>query len=168
MRAIAVELEAIRHQRAVLDARETRLLAEGLGIAGEQILRSGAETDLPARFMAAEFAAALHESPRTMLARMHHAHLLVEEFPATVDAMADGELTAHHAHAIVSEATHLTDPDARAWYEQRAIEFATSATVAQTAAACRSIAESLTAIPIAERHANAAAERAVVVRDLPD
>src|SRR5690606_6964857 len=73
-----------------------------------------------------------------------------------------------HAHAIVSEATHLTDPDARAWYEQRAIEFATSATVAQTAAACRSIAESLTAIPIAERHANAAAERAVVVRDLPD
>ena len=43
-----------------------------------------------------------------MLARMHHAHLLVEEFPATVDAMADGELTARHAHAIVSEA-------ARAW-----------------------------------------------------
>jgi len=168
-RAIARELSAIRRERAMLDAREARLLAEAMGIAGDQILRSGAPGgDLPARSMAAEFAAMLRESPRTMLARMNEAHLLVEDFPATVDAMADGTLTAGHARAIVAEATHLADTDLLATYEERAIGVAAASTVAQTRTACRGIAESLCPTPTAERHATAFEARSVRLRELPD
>ena len=170
--AVVSGLADTRRRIAQLQAREMRLLARAEAIAAEQTAlvpsSEGREREMPRRSMAAEVAAVLRRSDRGMQDRMHDATVLVDRFAATLAALETGRIDVVHVRVIQDAGARITDPAARARFEQAALVVCERETPGRAKPSVLILAQRLDPVPLAERHAQAAGQRRVWVRDLED
>ncbi|WP_435744155.1 DUF222 domain-containing protein [Microbacterium sp. PMB16] len=162
-----VEVEStISSMQAVRDG----LLAVGSRLAVEvaEHADSRDEADLALRTVAAEFAAALRISDRTVQRRMTDASFLVERFPLVWRAQGAGLISAGHARVICDAGEHLEDAADRDAFSVELIGFAETESANRVARRARRVAERFQSRPIDDRHKDARKKRGVWVRDLPD
>lgn len=147
------------------EAERMRALAE---IQDIELNRAAHHSDveIALRSRAAECAAAMGMSDRTILAQMGDAHTLVHSFPKTLSALENGTITLQHVKVIVHEGSSLGD-DTLDPYEVRCLEIATQTSPGRLRAKARIIAQTLAPQTIDERHKAAAAERRIWVKELP-
>lgn len=143
--AMRIALARMAHRPRLLQAREMEL-----------------------RSIAAEIGAALRWSDRTVQRRMDDALHLVENFPATLDALAGGRITARHAAVIRDAGAVLADPDERAAFETVVLDRAERETAARTKAFARALAERLHPESITTRFDQAERARTITVTDVDD
>ncbi|MFF2633940.1 DUF222 domain-containing protein [Microbacterium sp. NPDC058021] len=170
--AVLSDLAATRRRMAALQADELQLLARMDAIAAEQTARvpssAGREREMPLRAIAAEVGAVLQRSDRVMQDRLHHATVLVTGFTATIAALRVGRIDMGHVRLIQDAGARIDDPEARARFEQAALVVCERETPGRARPIVAMIAQKLHPVPLEERHADAAAERRVWVRDLDD
>ncbi|MDL5353115.1 HNH endonuclease signature motif containing protein [Microbacterium sp. zg-YB36] len=165
-------LEEVRRRRAEADADEVWFLSQAEAVAQAQTARiptsDGREREMPLRSMAAEVAAVLRRSDHGMRDRMHDATVLVDELPATFRALREDRIDRVHVRIIQDAGARITDPDARARFEQAALVVCENDTPGRAKPLVLMLAQRLNPVPLEERHKEAAAGRRVWVRDLDD
>ncbi|KJL22168.1 hypothetical protein RN51_02048 [Microbacterium oxydans] len=124
--------------------------------------------DMSARTVAAEFAAALRVSDRTVQRRMADAAWVVERFPLVWEAQGAGRISAAHARVICEAGEHLYDGASRDAYATQMIAFAETESPGRVGRMARRVAERFQARSIEERHLDAREERSVWVKDVGD
>lgn len=124
--------------------------------------------DMSARAVAAEFAAALRVSDRTVQRRMSDAAWVVERFALVWEAQGAGRLSAAQARAICDAAEHLDDAGDRAAYSAEMIPFAESESPNRVSRHGRRLAERFQSRSVDERHRDAREKRSVWVKDVGD
>ncbi|MCK6065183.1 MULTISPECIES: HNH endonuclease signature motif containing protein [Microbacterium] len=169
--AIVDELRDAEEEIAVIEAVKVAQLAGAMRIAlrrmeGKHPTQRAREMEL--RSIAAEIGAAVRWSDRVAQARMSDALDLVERFPATIDALATGRITARHAAVIQDAGCVLTDDTDRAAFEQVVLEWAAAETVARTRDYARGLAEHLHPESITTRFERAEKARTVTLSELHD
>src|SRR4051812_5062791 len=110
----------------------------------------------------AEVAARLRLPQRTAQARLEEAVVLVEQLPATLDALETGRISPAHAHALVDLLRPVSD-DTRAEVEAAALDRAGSQTVANLRARVRRLIARLDAAAALRRLVAAAKGRKVAL-----
>jgi hypothetical protein len=166
------EFLACRSDKAALDARELRTLAAAASLVDEQrsrlTSRESRKTDLPARTMVAELAAAARVSERTVQRQLNDAADLCARFPVVVDALADGRISRTHVSVIHEAGWPIDDEGARAEFVTAAVARAEVMTPGRLRPVVETLAARLNPRTIAERHAEARANRDVRISDLAD
>jgi hypothetical protein len=117
--------------------------------------------ELEERSIAAEIGLATRVNDRAVQNRMHAALELVQDYPATHQALAEGRISVRHATVIVEEGRALGDPDTRALYELTVLERALRDTAPRTRAFAEQVVEELHSCSITERHRDAVKTRKV-------
>ncbi|MCR2784189.1 MULTISPECIES: HNH endonuclease signature motif containing protein [unclassified Microbacterium] len=165
-------LEEVRRRRAQADADEVWFLSQAEAVAEAETARiptsDGREREMPLRGMAAEVGAVLRRSDHGMRDRMHDATVLVDEFAATFTALREDRIDRVHVRIIQDAGARITDPDARARFEQAALVVCEKDTPGRAKPLVLMLAQRLNPVPLEERHKEAAAGRRVWVRDLDD
>ncbi|UOQ61230.1 HNH endonuclease [Leucobacter rhizosphaerae] len=167
---LAASLVKIRAQINTLHAAEAALLVLGDELAALVAARHG-HTDhgeFEHRAVAAEFAAAVHESDRTMAGRISRARTLVEHYPTVMAALTAGRISQAHATVITDAGSILTDPQSRAGYAAAVLEVAETNTVGRLRPVAREFAERFADRTLDDRHREARACRMVRVVELGD
>lgn len=165
LRALTERVVAARAAKAAADAAELTALAEAMALATSQGV---AGNDLAVREVAAELAAAVRASDRTIQARMDDAVNATTLFARAVDALGRGEIEKAHLNAIVDSGARIRDDDARAAYEAATLEHARRESPGRSRAAARLLAQRFDPLPLQERHDAAAAGRRIWVDDGDD
>ncbi|MCR2825085.1 HNH endonuclease signature motif containing protein [Microbacterium sp. zg.Y909] len=169
---VVAEMLDTDRQIAALQARQLALLGRAGAIAAEQTARipigAQREREMPLRSIAAEIGAALRRSDRGMQNRIHEATSMLAQFPSTVQSLREGRIDIAHLRVIGEAGSRLTDPEARAIFEQAALAVAERETAARAKPIITMLAHRIDPVPSADRHATAAAGRRVWVRDLDD
>lgn len=124
--------------------------------------------DLTTRTVAAEMAAALRVSDRTVQARMTEAVWRVERFPLVWAAQGAGRISAAHARVICDAAEHLDDAVDRDAYSAEMVPFAESESPNRVSRHGRRVAERFQSRSVDERHKDAREKRSVWVKDVGD
>lgn len=164
-------LRETEQEIAALEATKVAHLAGAMRIAlrrmeGKHITQRTREMEL--RSIAAEIGAAVHWSDRVVQSRMSDALDLVERFPATVDALAAGRISARHAAVIQDAGCVLPNAEQRAAFEQVVLAWAEAETVARTRDYARGLAEQLHPESITTRFERAEQGRSVTLAELGD
>ena len=128
---------------------------------------SDAEISLTLHSRAAECAAAMGISERSVLGQMAESHTLVSAYPAVIAAVEEGKITFQHARVVVAEGSSV-DHRLRETYEARCLEIAVQVSAGRLRAGATQIVQELQPRGLDERHAIAASQRCVWVRELPD
>lgn len=165
---IVTSLAAARRGVAALQAMEIQLLHAANTIALERADASTGRGDIAVRAIAAEIAAAMRVSDRTVQRELDHASMLVVQFPATHDALTAGRISRAHVNVIVDAGARLHDSDARARYESVVLEVASRESASRLKGFARLTAERLLPRDLDERHADAVEDRGAFVTDLDD
>ena len=157
-------------QRAALDAKVTTLMAAAVDLAQaqEEVPGPSEVRDIPLRSIAAQIGAVLRVSDRTVQRHLSDASILAGSFPATLTALAAGEISRGHVSVIVEAGLPIEDDDVRSVYEAAVLEVARREAPGRLKPAARLLAARLHPIPLETRHAEAAKCRDVWVRDLDD
>ncbi|WP_425838220.1 DUF222 domain-containing protein [Microbacterium sp. PA5] len=168
--AVVDELVEVRRGMAALQAREAAVLARAVEVvrAQEDVPGPSGVRDVPLRSMAAQLGAALRVSDRTVQRLLSDAVVLTERFPAAWAALDAGDVSGAHVRVIVEAGLPIGDDEARAVFEEAAVEVARRETPGRLRPVVRLLAARLHPVPFAERHAVAARGRGVWVRDLDD
>ncbi len=172
--ALVSELVQIHRRIAAAQAGETRLLATAVELmldhaAGvrERPDRPKSSADLPLREIAAEIAAALRVSDRTVQRRMGEAASLVAEYPAVYGAWRQGRVDAGHVAAILDGGAGLSH-DNRTRYERVVLAVAERESAGRLRGMAREIAARIDPDGGSERIRQRQSERFVRVADLGD
>ncbi|MFT4219635.1 MAG: DUF222 domain-containing protein [Microbacterium sp.] len=165
---LTVALAEARRGIAALQALEANIMNAALALALEHTdpVRPGA--DLPVRAVAAELGAAVRVSDRTIQRQLSQAAELTGRFPATLAALAAGQISRAHVTVIVDAGHRIVDDEARARFEEQVLPVAERESATRVRGFAQRIAEQLMAEPLEERHARAAADRRVAVTDVED
>lgn len=171
---LITQLEDAHRAVAEAQAREARLFAAALDLALERAaeqqaagLRRPSQADLPLREVAAEIAAALRLSDRTVQRRMGEASTTVTDYPDVLASWERGSIDAAHVTAILDGGTGI-DPDLRPIYETHVLAAAETETAGRMKSIARIIAARVDPESAARRQAAATADRHIRVIDLPD
>jgi hypothetical protein len=157
--------------RAELDAQSVLRFAAAMRVGLARLAdkpRSTQEREMAVRSIAAEIAVRLRWHDRTVQNRMNEALRLVDDFPATLDALAAAKISARHATVIRHEAPVIDDAAVLAVYEETVLERAVRDTVSRTEAYAKQVAEELNPVSITERFRIAVESRRVWMQDLGD
>lgn len=154
-------------------ASGTRIALETAQDAEERDARDGDSRihdvgEMAQRAVAAEFAAALRLSDRTVQRRMADADLLVLQFPVLWQAQGDGRVSAAQSRVIIDAGLHLDDADDRDAYAAEMLEWAQTESPNRLARRARRVADRIQRRTIDERHQSAREQRAVWVKDRAD
>jgi len=148
---------------------------DGILAVGSRLAREVAEQaehpdhgEMTARTVAAEFAAALRVSDRTVQRRMADAEWVVERFPLVWQAQGAGRISAAHARVVCEAGEHLGDQASRDAYATQMIVFAETESPARVGRMARRVAERFQERSIEERHLDAREKRSVWVKDVGD
>lgn len=168
--ALTETLVEVERTISRLQAARDGILAVGSRLA-LQIAEQAEHPDhgeMPARTVAAEFAAALRVSDRTVQRRMADATWLVERFPLVWEAQGDGRISAAHARVVCEAGEHLDDAASREAYSTQMIAFAETEAPSRVARMARRVAERFQPRSIDERHRDARKKRSLWVKDVGD
>ena len=171
--ALLPKLVEVREAKARLDAEEARLLAEAQAIADDWTEeaawgRVGSDAGFPHRSIAAEIGAAWRLSDRSVQRRMHEAATLANDYPATLQALDAGAISAAHVRAIVTAGALIETPELRAEYEQDVLPIAQAESATRLTPIAKRRAEWYADATFDQRHRRALEDRAVWVTDLDD
>ncbi|MBG6217428.1 hypothetical protein IWX75_001883 [Arthrobacter sp. CAN_A6] len=119
-----------------------------------------ADEELAESLTATEIACALSLSERTALALLRESHALCRDFPSTLLALRNGDITYHHASAILEQADGVP-PSARKDFEDCLLASAPGRTRAQLSRVGRREREGHHPESIVARQGKAAADRRV-------
>jgi hypothetical protein len=164
-------LVAGERAQAELDAQRMLRLAAAMRVGLARLAdkpRSTQEREMAVRSIAAEIAVRLRWHDRTVQNRMNEALRLVDDFPATLGALAAGRISARHASVIRHEAPVVNDAAVLAVYEETVLERAVRDTASRTEAYARQVAEELNPVSITERFGLAVESRRVWMQALGD
>ena len=166
------EFLTCRAEKAAADAREIRTLAAVAALVEEQrarlTSRDSRKTDMPARTMVAELAAAARVSERTVQRQLNDAADLCARFAPVVDALAAGRISRSHVSVIHDAGAVIDDPAARAAFVTAAIARAETMTAGRLRPIVETLSARLNPRSIKERHAEAVALRDVTLFDRTD
>jgi len=165
------EMVALQAQDSARQAREAVILHRVSQIASVAASRGEASSrvsELPFRAVAADFAAALRISDRTVQRLLGTSDTLVAGFPGTLAALAEGRIHRGHVPGIVDAGAHLPSPQARGRFEAEVLPVAAREAPGRVRPFARSVAERVHPRAFTERHEAAAACRGLRVNDLPD
>lgn len=172
LNALTDRVVAARRAKAAAEAAEARALADAMAFVEQRRAKvsstDSTKTDLPIREVAAELAAAVRASDRTIQARLDEAATLVNRFPATLQALATGQIERGHVVAILDAGHRLDDAQIRDEFECAALEVARRESPGRTRPIVRGLAQRLDPISLGERHVAAMRDRGVWVRDGDD
>lgn len=172
VRSLANGLSDIQSTIAALQAHEATLYAATVELIELQTSRlSGrarAQRDMPLRTACAEIAAALRISDRTVQRRLSDAQTLQMRFTRTHAALAEGRISRAHVMVILEAGVGIEDAEARARFEQAALDVAEVESAGRLRSIVTSIAEQVHPMSLAERHREARKTRAVHLRDMRD
>lgn len=124
--------------------------------------------EMSARTVAAEFAAALRVSDRTVQRRMTDAAWVVERLPLVWEAQGAGRISAAHARVVCEAGEHLDEVTSRGAYATQMIAFAETESPARVGRMARRVAERFQARSIEDRHLDAREKRTVWVKEVGD
>ncbi|PQZ60048.1 MULTISPECIES: HNH endonuclease signature motif containing protein [unclassified Microbacterium] len=168
--ALVEMLVGVERSISSLQAARDGILAVGSRLALE-VAEQAEHPDhgeMSARTVAAEFAAALRVSDRTVQRRMADAAWVVERFPLVWEAQGAGRISAAHARVVCEAGEHLEDAVSRDAYATQMIAFAETESPARVGRMARRVAERFQARSIHERHLDAREKRSVWVKDVGD
>lgn len=160
----------LREQMSQLVAEEQRELA-GLAASTRMALSADArsqDVELAMRSLTAELAVANRVSDRTMAARLADAETLVSQFPATLTALETGRIAMGHVRTIVENGQAISNPEARARYEQVVVERAAEVTPGRLRRFAQLAAIRLAEVTFEDRHEKARALRGLIMVELGD
>lgn len=160
----------VESERALAELEATRIVhfAVAMRVALERSQhrpREVQEREMALRSIAAEIGVALRWNDRTVQRRLGEALQIVDDFPSTLEALADGRISARHAAVLRDAGVELDDPVTRGAFESRVIERAATDTVAGTRAFARALVEELHPVSMSERFAHAEQQRRVWIDD---
>ncbi|MCS5735103.1 HNH endonuclease signature motif containing protein [Herbiconiux daphne] len=153
---------ALQREQAALEARSAERLGAAARKANWLARLPGGSLEHARRSLVAEVATGLRISEALAAQRIDEAELLVDDLPATVEALSRGEISYRHAQAVVRHARSLPE-SARAEFEAVVLEKATTQTCVQLASEARKLRERMHPESIDQRHREARDERAVWV-----
>lgn len=165
--AVAALVESER-ALAELEAARVVQFAAAMRVALERSKhrpRAVQEREMALRSIAAEIGVALRWNDRTVQRRLGEAVQLVDDFPATLQALAEARISARHVAVIRDLGVELEEPGTREIFESRVVERAATDTVAGTRAFARAVLEELHPVSISERFARAEQQRRVWIDD---
>ncbi len=165
--ADAAAVAVIRREQAALEAKAVELLAAAACKADQLGRLPGCSLQHSRRSLVAEVATTLKIPESTAARRIDEAELLSRILPATLAALARGDIGYQHAQAIVREARSLP-VGASGEFENAALAEAVSLTPAQLAGRSRLLRERMHPETIEARHREAREERAVWIENEHD
>ncbi len=96
----------------------------------ESVVRRWSKADVARRSLVSEVAAALRLPDRSAENLVHESQSLLRELPATMAALADGEISYRHAQVMIDHADSLPESTRRS-FEDSALPFATKLTASR-------------------------------------
>ena len=165
LREIGVDTDSvavIQREQAALDARAVALLAAAARKANRLATLAGGSLEHSRRSLVAEVATTLLLPESTAAQRIDEAEIISESLPATLAALARGDISYRHAQAIVRQAKSLP-PSAHGEFEVVVLAKATAQTSTQLSTHARTLRERLHPESIDVRHREAREGRAVWV-----
>lgn len=161
----------IQAEKSRLHAREASLLHDAfVEVLDERAKRKGNEEmrDIPVRSLVAEFSAAGRISSRTMESTMWNAYTLVSDFPLTLQALENAQISATHARIIIDAGGQIADQADRFAYEIAAVDYASGESPNRVRAVASMLAAKHGGITAAERRKKAHDARRVWIDDFDD
>jgi hypothetical protein len=170
LRPIVDEVVDVRAQIASLQAREAQLFAQAAVIAQDWAATAYTRSDaeLAHRSVAADIAAALRVSDRTVQRQIGDADRMVTCFPETVRALRAGRISLTHARVIADAGERITEPELRADYEASVLPYAEAESASRLRPVAKRRAQWFLNETTHQRHTSAAASRALQLHDLDD
>ncbi|UGB35738.1 HNH endonuclease [Microbacterium sp. cx-55] len=150
-------------QVAAGQARMSRALARALELAEQHTAHASSSvkaTEMALRSIAAELAGVMRSSDRSMQRQINDAAMLVDGFPATLDAWEAGTITRAHVQ-LITELGRPLPPEVRAEFEQLALIRCEDETAGRLRAELAILAERLHPRTLTERHAEAREGRCI-------
>lgn len=168
--ALTEMLVGVERSISSLQAARDGILAVGSRLALEVAAQAEHPDrgEMSARTVAAEFAAALRVSDRTVQRRMADAAWVVERFPLVWEAQGAGRISAAHARVVCEEGERLEDAASRDSYATQMIALAETESPARVGRMARRVVERFQARSIHERHLDAREKRSVWVKEVGD
>jgi hypothetical protein len=159
-------LERIARLEGWLSALKSRVVHR-IGAAMTEGVASRAEGRLASMNAVSETACVLRLPEGSAGFLLNESTALVEEFPSSLAALAEGDIHYQHAQVIVREGVGVPVEE-RGAYERSLLEAAPELTRPQLAARARRLRETISPEASSERRARAEAQRAVWVEPAPD
>ncbi|GAA3874390.1 HNH endonuclease signature motif containing protein [Leifsonia kafniensis] len=125
------------------------------------------QRDLTARVLVSEVACGLRIPERTAETLIVESQALVHDFPATLAALEQGQISYRHAHTLLDQAWTLPAA-ARPAFEAAVLPKAATLTVAKFDGVARRLREKLHPESIAVRHARCLGDRELTFEPAPD
>ncbi|SDY86624.1 HNH endonuclease signature motif containing protein [Herbiconiux ginsengi] len=170
LRGLGADVDSVvvvQREQAMLEAKAVARLAAAARKANWLARLPGGSLEHSRRSLVAEVATSLQIPEATAAQRIDEAEALSDFLPATLAALAQGDISYRHAKAVVREAKTLPE-SARAEFEAAALPKAATQTSAQFATHARQLRERMHPDSIDERHREAREERAVWVEKQRD
>ncbi|WJL94923.1 DUF222 domain-containing protein [Microbacterium sp. ET2] len=161
---VLTRVEAAQEALAAAEAEQTRALAEAGAFAARLAEGSSAvvrDRDMALRGVAAEIAAAVRLSDRSVQRQIDSAFALVNDYPATVHCLEKGLITRAHV-AVVEDIGRRLPIELKGEFDQLAAEICLDETPGRARADLEVIAERMNPRTLTERHAGAFRERKIV------
>ncbi|AZC14450.1 HNH endonuclease signature motif containing protein [Microbacterium sp. ABRD28] len=158
------EVEAAQVALAAAEAAQARVLAAAGAFAARLAEGSSAvvrDRDMALRGVAAEIAAAVRLSDRSVQRQIDTAYALVNDYPATVHCWEKGLITRAHV-AVVEDVGRRLPPEVTGEFDQLAAEICLDETPGRARADLEILAERMHPRTLTERHAGAFRERRIV------
>ncbi|GAB3602856.1 HNH endonuclease signature motif containing protein [Microbacterium aureliae] len=170
LRPVVDRLVDVRARIASLQAAEAQLFAQAGVIAADWAAAADTRSDaeLAHRSVAADIAAALRVSDRTVQRQIGDAERMVTRFPETARLLRAGRISLAHARIIVEAGARIAEPELRAEYEASVLPYAQAESASRLRPVARRRAQWFLNETVRERHAAAALTRTVQVHDLDD
>ncbi|WP_053354055.1 HNH endonuclease signature motif containing protein [Leucobacter musarum] len=165
------ELAGVEAEIRAAEGRKRELLAEVRRLSDEVCdarRRSGAAAEMVYRAAAAEVGFTLSISDRSAEALIARSRELSVEFPAVLESLGAGRISAAHAAAVADAGALVQGAAARRDYTEAALRVAEGETPNRTRRAARVLAAQFAEASFSERYARAAEHRAVWVTPLDD
>ena len=161
---VLTRVEAAQAALAAAEAEQARALAEAGAFAARLAEGSSAvvrDRDMALRGVAAEIAAAVRVSDRSVQRQIDTAYTLVKDFPATVHCLEKGLLTRAHV-AVVEDIGRRLPPEVKGEFDQLAAEICLDETPGRARAELEILAERMNPRTLTERHEEAFRGRKIV------
>ncbi|MEI3867036.1 DUF222 domain-containing protein [Microbacterium sp. CCNWLW134] len=161
---VLTRVEAAQVALAAAEAEQTRALAEAGAFAARLAEGSSSvvrDRDMALRGVAAEIAAAVRLSDRSVQRQIDSAFALVNDYPATVHCLEKGLIARAHV-AVVEDVGRRLPPEVKGEFDQLAAEICLDETPGRARADLEILAERMHPRTLTERHAGAFRERKIV------
>jgi len=163
-------LQAMREYTLAMASQAAELMVDGVrpGVGAAGFTAAWDSAELAKRAVAAEIATATRANDRTVQRQMGQAVELLDRFPATFAAFAQGRISLAHARVIQDAGAPLDDPSVLARYEAAVVACAEKQALGRLRRLAAREVEKAQSEPLPSRHERAVADRHVRVTPLPN